>query len=228
MNAVLHAGDRTRKSRIGRVAAAGAVALACWAATALAVDPGSRPKGQNYSWVDKNGERHYGDAVPPEYAQAERRVLNSQGVELQHVGAELTPAQQAEEQRKQQEVQQRAQHDSFLVSTYTSTKDIERLRDERDQQLSGQITAAVAYIDSLDTRLKSLQQRALLFKPYSKAPDAHRMPDDLAEQLVRTGNELRTQRRSLDRRRQEQAAIHAQFDADIIRYRELTAGPQVH
>ena len=21
----------------------------------------------NYSWVDKNGERHYGDAVPPEY-----------------------------------------------------------------------------------------------------------------------------------------------------------------
>jgi hypothetical protein len=230
MQAALKAGDGPGNSRSGGAAAAllGAVMLLCCATGLAAVDPNAKGKGQNYSWVDKNGERHYGDAVPPEYAQAERRVLNSQGVELQHVGAELTPAQQAEAQKQQQAAQQRAQHDNFLVSTYTSTKDIERLRDERDEQLSGQITAAVAYIDSLDTRLKALQQRALMFKPYSKSPDAQRMPDDLAEQLVRTGNELRSQRRSLERRRQEQSSTRAQFDADIVRYRELTAGPQVH
>jgi hypothetical protein len=51
--------------------------------------------GPNYSWVDKNGERHYGDAVPPEYAQSERRVLNSEGVEVQHVDAEKNAEQRA-------------------------------------------------------------------------------------------------------------------------------------
>ena len=57
---------------------------------------------QNYSWVDKNGERHYGDAVPPEYAQQERRVLNSQGVEIQRVDAEKNAQQVAEDRKRQQ------------------------------------------------------------------------------------------------------------------------------
>ena len=47
-------------------------------------------------------------------------------------------------------MQERQQHDNFLLTTYTSTKDIERLRDERLDQLDGQIKAANAYIDTLN------------------------------------------------------------------------------
>jgi len=182
----------------------------------------------SFSWVDKNGERHYGDAVPPEYAQSERRVLNNEGVEVQHVGAEKNAQQLAEQRKHDQEVQARAQHDGFLMTTYTSTKDIERLRDERLDQLNGQITAANAYIDSLDARLKTLQERAMHFKPYNTKADARRMPDDLAEELVRTSNEARTQRKSLDRRHQEVVTVRTQFDADISRYRELTSSSGAH
>jgi hypothetical protein len=176
-----------------------------------------------YSWVDKNGERHYGDSVPPEYAQSERRVLNSQGVEIQHVEAEKSAAQRADQLKRDQAEQQRQQHDNFLLTTYTSTKDIERLRDERLDQLDGQIKAANAYIDTLDARLKTLQARALLFKPYNKKPDARRMPDDLAEQLVRAASDLRSQHKAMDKRLQDQTDVRTQFEADIARYRELTA-----
>ena len=179
--------------------------------------------GPSYSWVDKNGERHYGDAVPPEYAQSERRVLNGQGVEVQHVDAEKNAEQRAEQLKREQALQQREQHDNFLLTTYTSTKDIERLRDERLDQIDGQIKAANAYIETLDARLKTLQARVLLFKPYNKKPDAHRMPDDLAEQLVRASNDLRMQHKAMDKRRQEQVDVRSQFEADISRYRELTA-----
>lgn len=181
--------------------------------------------GQNYSWLDKNGERHYGDSVPPEYAQSERRVLNNQGVEIQRVDAEKNAQQLAEQRKREQTIQQRAQHDHFLLTTYTSTKDIERLRDERLDQLQGQIKAANAYIESLDARLQALQERAMHFKPYNIKADARRMPDDLAEQLVRASNEARTQRRSLDRRHTEVNNVRAQFEADISRYRELTTNP---
>ena len=201
------------------IAATAAIALA---SAAFATDPAQH---QNYSWLDKNGERHYGDAVPPENAQSERRVLNSQGVEVQRVDAEKNAQQAAEERKRQQTIDARAQHDHFLLSTYTSSKDIERLRDERLDQLDGQIKAAVAYIESLDARLKTLQQRALNFKPYNTKPEARRMPDDLAEQLVRASNEVHTQHRSMDRRKQEQVTVRAQFEADIARYRELTAHP---
>jgi hypothetical protein len=209
-----------------RVAAA---TLAALVAVALLVPTtpvraADTPTHQSYSWLDKNGERHYGDAVPPEYAQQERRVLNNQGVEVQRVDAEKNAQQQADERKRQQAIDDKAQHDHFLLTTYTSTKDIERLRDERLDQIDGQIKATVAYIDSLDARLKSLQQRALLFKPYNTKPDARRMPDDLAEQLVRASNEVKTQHHSMDRRQQEQTSVRAQFEADIARFRELTAG----
>jgi uncharacterized protein involved in exopolysaccharide biosynthesis len=52
------------------------------------------------------------------------------------------------------------------------------------------------------------------------------MPDDLAEELVRTLNEARTQRQALETKRREQADMRAQFEADIQRYRELTSTPR--
>ena len=87
----------------------------------------------------------------------------------------------------------RKQHDSFLVTTYTSVKDIEALRDVRLDQLKGQRLAAEQYVDNLHSRLTALQTRAMLFKPYSSRPEARRMPDDLArfvaEQPLRCGIE---------------------------------------
>ena len=197
-----------------------AAALLCLAAYPVLA---ATEHGPSYSWVDKNGERHYGDSVPPEYAQSERRLLNNQGVEVQHVDAEKNAEQRAQQLKNEQAAQQRLQHDNFLLSTYTSTKDIERLRDERLDQIDGQVKAASAYIDTLEARLKSLQSRALMFKPYNSKPDARRMPDDLAEQLVRASNDLRSQHKAMDKRRQEQATVREQFEADITRYSELTA-----
>ena len=194
-----------------------------WAAMTVPAWAAEAGKNRNYSWVDKNGERHYGDAVPPEYAQVERRVLNAQGIEVQHIEALKNAQQQAEQRRREQEIAQRAQHDRFLLTTYTSTKDIERLRDERLNQVEGQIKATNSYIDLLQTRLKALQERAMHFKPYNTRPEARRMPDDLTEELVRASNDVRTQRRALDNRTREQAAVRTQFESDIARYRELTA-----
>ena len=194
-----------------------------WAATANPAWTAESGASRNYSWVDKNGERHYGDAIPPEYAQAERRVLNAQGIEVQHVDALKNAQQLAEQRKREQEIAQRAQHDHFLLTTYTSTKDIERLRDERLDQINGQIKATNAYIDLLSTRLKALQERAMRFKPYNTKPDARRMPDDLTEELVRASNDVRTQKRALDNRSKELLTVRTQFESDISRYRELTS-----
>lgn len=191
-----------------------------------ASNPSTKPStGRNYMWVDKDGQRHYGDAVPPEYSQGESRVLNNQGVELQRADARRNAQQQEEDKRRQQDQQQRQQHDRFLLTTYTSTRDIERLRDERLDQIDGQIKAAVLYIESLDARLQAMQARAQQFKPYNTSAKARRMPDDLAEELVRASGEARAQRKALDVRRQELVNVRAQFDADIARFRELTPRP---
>lgn len=180
-------------------------------------------KGITYRWTDEQGVVHYGDRIPPQYAQKERSVLNSQGVEVRKLDAQKTPEQLAAEQRLQQGVIRQKQHDAFLTNTYTSVKDIEALRDLRLDQLQGQKVAAEQYVDSLHSRLSKLQTRAKVFKPYSARSDAHRMPDDLAEDLVHTLNELRTQSNVLTTKTEEETTLKAQFQADIERYRELHA-----
>lgn len=179
--------------------------------------------GQTYKWINEKGEVQYGDAVPAEYAQSERVILNKQGVEVGRVDSRRNAQQAAEQARAQQEAERKRQHDQFLMTTYTSARDIERLRDERLDQIDGQIKAAQAYIETLDGRLTALQERAMRFRPYNEKTDAPRMPDDLVEDLVRTANETRDQRRSLDTRRKDQVDVRAQFDNDIARFKELMA-----
>ena len=178
-------------------------------------------KGIAYRWVDEQGVVHYGDHIPPQYASQERSILNAQGVEVGHLEGEKTPEQQAADKRARQEAMKQRQHDAFLVSTYTSIKDIEALRDVRLEQLKGQRAAAEQYIESLRVRLASLQSRALGFSPYSSRADARRMPDDLAENLVRTVNELHQQSSALAANSEAATSLRAQFQSDIDRYREL-------
>jgi hypothetical protein len=47
------------------------------------------------------------------------------------------------------------------------------------------------------------------------------MPDDLAENLVRTVNELRLQSGALAAKSEEESTLRQQFQSDIERYREL-------
>jgi len=189
----------------------------------FAADASSSGGSKYYRWTDDKGVVHYGDSVPPEYSQRDRAVLNNQGVEVGHVEGGKNAAQEAEADRTAGLAQQRAQHDRFLLTTYLSTKDIEQLRDERTGMVEAQIKAALIYIDTLNARLGALQERALRFKPYSHEANARRMPDELAEELVHTLNESRTQHQVLDAKRHEKSDLQAQFDSDIARYRELTA-----
>ena len=178
-------------------------------------------KGITYRWTDEQGVVHYGDRIPPQYAQKERAVLNSQGVEVRKLDAQKTPEQAAADARTQLTVLRQKQHDTFLVTNYTSVKDIEALRDVRLDQLQAQKTAAEQYVENLHSRLAALQTRAKVFRPYSPRPDARRMPDDLADNLVHTLNELRTQSNVVTTKNEEVTALRAQFQADIDRYREL-------
>jgi chromosome segregation ATPase len=192
-------------------------------ASAAGQTPKSAPSTgkQTYKWVDEKGVIHYGDHVPAEYSQREQSVLNEQGLEVQKRQAELSPAEAIERAKKQKEEAQRKQHDMFLMSTYPSTREIENVRDTRLDQINAQISAAEAYIDSLTTRVEGLKQRSKMFAPYNKSPGARRLPDDLAEEMVRALSELRTQNSALANRRTEAKAVTEQFDGDIRRFKEL-------
>jgi acyl-CoA thioesterase len=199
------------------------LALSCVPALALAQN--SDKGGVVYRWVDDHGVVHFGDSIPPKYAKDQREILNNQGVVIGHVDAEKTPAQLAAEARARRRRIAQQQHDYFLLTTYASVKDIESLRDERLSQLQAQQTAAQEYTESLQSRLASLQSRAQQFKPYSSQPNAPRMPDDLAQELVLTLNEVHMQEQAMQQRSEQEAQVRAQFQSDIERFQQLKQAP---
>jgi hypothetical protein len=176
-----------------------------------------------YKWVDSNGVTHYGDSIPPEYAQGGRTELNDQGVEVRRLPPRLSPEEAAAADAAALEESRRRQRDTFLLNTYVSAKDIEQLRDERIALVEGQLGIARGSIESADSKVQAIAKRLASFKPYSQSANARRIPDPLAEEAVRALQDRRSLDETIAMREQEKLELRAQFDADLARYRELTA-----
>jgi hypothetical protein len=174
-----------------------------------------------YKWVDDQGVTHYGDSIPPEYAGREQHVINSQGVETERVEAQKTSEQLAAEEQKKLDAEQSAARDKNLLNTYVAVSEIERLRDQRLALLSDQVKVTSQFLEILDGRMKKLKAASMRFKPYSDDPKAPPMSDQLADDLVRVGNDIRTQQENLREKRAEEAAMSKQFESDIERFKQL-------
>jgi hypothetical protein len=181
-----------------------------------------------YKWTDKNGVVHYGDSIPPEYANIDRNVLNDQGVEVGFEQGEITVAEQAEidrrkieEEAERQAKSQIARRDRMLLETYITVADIEDLRDRRLELLASQIKVTELYLNNLRKRLVGLQEEATAYKPHSTLPDAPQIPANLALDISRTATSINLYEQMLARTRADQLALRAAFDDDIARFKEL-------
>jgi len=174
-----------------------------------------------YKWVDEQGVTHYGDHVPPEYAAQEQHVINAQGIETERIEAQKTGDQLAAEEQKKRDAEASANRDRNLLNTYVSVSEIERLRDQRLELLADQVKVTGQFLEILNGRLKKLQLASMRFRPYSNDPHAPAMSDQIAEDLVRVGTDIRTQEENLREKRSEESAMSKQFDSDIARFKEL-------
>jgi len=181
-----------------------------------------QPAGRKlYKWVDSQGQVHYGDSIPSEYASQEKDVVNGQGVTIEHQDAPKSPEQVAAEEQKRAAAEELRHRDQNLLSTYGSLQEIERLRDQRLSLLSDQMKVTNQFLEILNGRLAKLEKSSLRYKPYSDDPKAQPMPDQVAEDLVRMDNDIRTQEQNLREKQKEETTMRAQFDADITRFKEL-------
>jgi hypothetical protein len=200
-----------------------ALAISALLLPALAAAAEAGANARSYKWVDDHGVTHYGDAVPPEYAGQGRSELNAQGVAVKQYPRQLSGEEAVVAQKTAAEEAKQRQHDAFLLNTYTKVSDIEQLRDERIGLVDGQILIARGSIESNRQHLAELEKRMRVFRPYSDSPTARRMPDQLAEEIIRALKERDSLHELLASHETQKLAHREQFDADIARYRELTS-----
>jgi hypothetical protein len=201
-----------------------AVTLALLAGAAVAQSSDKQKK--LYRWVDKNGQVHYGDSVPAEYAEQDRDVINRQGLTVGREEGTITPeeaAAKAAADKAAREEQKRKLRDRVLLQTYQSVQELEILRDNRLDLVDSQLTIQEQSLSNLRAQRAQIERIAARYAPANTAPDAQPLPDELAADLERSATDIQTQESNLVRRREERENIRQTFEADIARYKELRA-----
>jgi hypothetical protein len=202
---------------------------------ARAAQPARNPQSKDgrkvFSWTDDKGAVHYGDSIPPEFANRDRNVLNTQGVHVGFEEGEVTEEQRAELAKKKAADDAKAtaqaeidRHDRMLLQTYITVADIEDLRNRRLELLESQIKVTELYLNNLRKRLVMLQEEAAVFKPYNTKADAPQIPENLALDISHTAASINNYEKMLSKTRSDQTSLRASFDDDIVRFRQLKGG----
>lgn len=179
-----------------------------------------------YRWVDEEGNVHYSDRVPPAAAQKERKVLDEQGRTVEQHQRAKTKEELEEERRRREQVieearkrEERARQDRALLATFTTVEDLEHLRDDRVTAIDAQIAIVEEKLERLRRTLADLEARAESVTEGGKAM----ISDELNLRLQRTEQEIVRNEEYVKTRRAERQAVIDQFDADIVRFKELKA-----
>lgn len=168
-----------------------------------------------FKWVDDNGTTHYGETIPPEYANKNAQRFDKGRAEKREetkaAKKDIAKDPVAEKARIEAE-----RHDNALINTYSSEKEIDLARDRNLQQVE-------ARTDSYTTLLKSAQENLVSLQQESEAltKQGRKIPKSLEEDLDEAKARIAKTQNDLDTNAKEIEAVKARYAADKLRYREL-------
>lgn len=176
-----------------------------------------------YKWVDDKGTTHYGETIPPEYANKDRSELGKSGrvIEKKEV---LTPeerraSEQADIKKRADEeaALERKRRDKALINTYSNEKEIDLARNRNLQQVE-------ARIGSISSQLKMANDNLLAFQKEADAlvKAGKKIHPSLQEDLKESQERLAKLQQDMEKAKTEKATLDARYDADKARYKELT------
>jgi predicted RNase H-like nuclease (RuvC/YqgF family) len=176
-----------------------------------------------YKWVDDNGVTHYGETIPPEYADKDREELNKYGrvIKSEEVMTPERRREKEQEEEKQREAEKAAleqqRHDRTLINTYSNVNEIDLARKRSVQQIDARINMLNSNLNTANDRLLSLQNEA---DRYAKSN--REIPASLKDDLKITQERRDKLQQDLEKPNAQKAALEARFNADRKRYIELT------
>lgn len=176
-----------------------------------------------YKWVDDNGTTHYGETIPPEYANKDRVELNKEGRVIKNdevITPERRLAKEQEGAKKREDAAaalEQQRHDRTLINTYSNVQEIELARSRSMQQVDARINVLNSSVKAANDKILALQKEA-----DNDTKANRKIPDSLQEDLRDVQARLTKLQQDLEKPNAEKAALEARFAADKTRYMELT------
>lgn len=182
--------------------------------SALLLTPQAHAEGTKriVKWKDEKGVTHYGDSIPPEYANRDNALINRQGITVQQ-NRPNAPQQNKEEELAKLEQQKK---DRALLGTFTNTKEIDLTR---DRNLEPEQLALKNLQQDRTIAQKKVDAAAAEAASYSKSKKP--IPASVSATLKTSNDNLAKIDQHISERQQTIENIKKRFDDDKKRYIEL-------
>lgn len=170
-----------------------------------------------YKWVDESGTTHYGETIPPEYANRDTKELDKGRVTDRK---ETFDANNQNPTKKETAVDKAAiearRHDDALLNSYSNEKEIDLARDRNLMQIEARINSYNTLIKSAKDSLNDLHRES-----DSRTKLGRKVPQSLTDDIAASEARVSDLQKNLDNNQKELESVKARYEADKLHYREL-------
>ena len=175
-----------------------------------------------YKWVDDKGTTHYGEVIPPEYANKDRDSISKSGLldkRPEKVNPEALRAKEEAEQKRKvdnQATMEQQRRDSALLNTYSNENEIDMARDRSLVLIDARIESNKMLLISSQATLNGHKKE---FDSRSKT--GKKIPQSLLNDIAQTEARVARYKAELVKSEEELAAVKARFESEKELYRKL-------
>ena len=181
-----------------------------------------------YKWIDENGQVRYSDRMPASEVKRKHQTLNAQGIVIAtkeaaktdeeiKAGKEAAKELQAKQEVERQNKEAQGRVDKVLLLTFSSEKEMRRVKNDRIEVLDSVIRLIYKSIATTEERLSRFQKTAQELY-ISKNKD---VPGGLAQNIEESSRKLENREKQLSLKLGEKYKIEAQHEVDVARFRLL-------
>ena len=168
--------------------------------------------GRIVKWKDEKGVTHYGDSIPPQYADRDNTLMNKQGITVQQNKANVPHVDKVAELAKLEQDKK----DRALLGTFTNANEIDLTR---DRNLEPELLALKNLQQDRAIAQKKVDQSNLAAGNYSKTKKP--VPANIRDELKANKDAVSKIDQRIGERQQIIDNIHKRFEEDKKRYLAL-------
>jgi phage-related minor tail protein len=170
-----------------------------------------------YKWVDKNGQTHYGETIPPEYADRDTKMLNQGRVSDRSETFDDKKINSTKKETPEDKAAMEARRkDEALLNSFTTEKEIDLARDRSLLQIEARINSYTTLLKSAQTSLDDLHK-----ENDTRAKQGRAIPQSLTDDIAAAEARVAKLQKDLENSQKESAAVRTRYDGEKQRFRQL-------
>ena len=170
-----------------------------------------------YKWVDAQGVTHYGETIPPEYANRDTKMLDKGHVTDRSENFDDNKKNSTKKETPEDKAAAEARRrDEALLNSFTTEREIDLSRDRSLFQIEARINSYTTLIKSAQATVDDLHKES-----DNRISLGRKIPQSLTDDLAQAEARVAKLQKDLDNNVKEMESVKARYEADKRRFREL-------